>query len=267
MINPVQLTLIQPAMKKRIFSSFLILFVFTTCNKDKEIEEVKDPEKVNNSIEMVLVQGGTFQMGSATGYGNEEPVHAVTVSSYYIAKTEVTQKQWRDVMGSSPSYFKGDDLPVEQVSWNDVQSFITKLNQQTGKNYRLPTEAEWEFAARGGNSSKGYTYSGSNTIGDVAWYYDNNGNQTPPVGTKAANEQGLYDMSGNVWEWCSDFYDMYDSSGTASNPQGPASGSDRVLRGGGWTNSADYCRVAIRGGGTPDIRDYSLGFRLAHSSN
>jgi hypothetical protein len=227
---------------------------------------VKGGTGISGPIDMVLVDGGTFQMGSTSGESDEQPVHSVTLSSYYIGKTEVTQAQWVAVVGSYSSYFKGDDLPVEYASWNDVQIFITMLNQQTGQNYRLPTEAEWEFAARGGNSSKGYTYSGSNSIGDVAWYGDNSGSKTHAVGTKAFNELGLYDMSGNVWEWCYDWYGSY-PSGALNNPLGPASGSSRVRRGGSWYDDAYHCRVADRYDGIPGGRGHTLGFRLAHSSN
>jgi formylglycine-generating enzyme required for sulfatase activity len=159
-------------------------------------------------IEMILVRGGTFRMGDTDGQGgdNEKPVHNVTLRDFYIGKYPVTQKQWVQVMGSNHSNFKGDDLPVEQVSWNNVQEIIKELNAKTGKKYRLPTEAEWEYAARGGNKSKGYKYSGSNDIDKVAWYADNSGNKTHPVGTKAPNELGIYDMSGNVWEWVNDKY-------------------------------------------------------------
>ena len=184
---------------------------------------------INN---MVYVSGGTFIMGGDES-SDQTPTHSVTLSSYYICKYEVTQALWRAVMGSNPSKFKGDNLPVEQVSWNDCQTFINRLNSYTGRNFRLPTEAEWEFAARGGNYSRRYKYSGSNYIGDVAWYADNSGNRTHPVGTKQANELGLYDMSGNVWEWCSDWYGSY-SSYSQSNPTGATSGFGRVERGGNW---------------------------------
>ena len=162
---------------------------------------------INN---MVYVSGGTFTMGGTSEQGSdafdqEKPTHSVTLSSYYICKYEVTQALWRAVMGSNPSNFKGDNLPVESVSWNDCQTFINRLNSYTGRNFRLPTEAEWEFAARGGNYSRHYKYSGSNYIGDVAWYHSNSGHRTHPVGTKQPNELGLYDMSGNVHEWCSDW--------------------------------------------------------------
>ncbi|MCH5178715.1 MAG: SUMF1/EgtB/PvdO family nonheme iron enzyme [Prevotellaceae bacterium] len=214
---------------------------------------------------MVAIDGGTFQMGSNDGKDDEKPVHSVTLSDYYIGQTEVTQALWKAVMGSNPSYFKGDDLPVEQVSWHDCQTFINKLNALTGENFRLPTEAEWEFAAKGGNKSKGCVYSGSNEIDDVAWYNGNHSSQTHPVGTKAPNELGIYDMSGNVFELCQDWYGSYSSS-AQTNPAGPASGSRRVLRGGGWGNYfATSCRTAYRSSNTPTLANLDLGFRLALS--
>ena len=221
-------------------------------------------------FDMVFVEGGTFTMGATSEQGTdalygEKPAHYVTVSDFYIGKYEVTQAQWRAVMGSNPSKFKGDNLPVEQVSWNDIQKFITKLNTMTGKTFRLPTEAEWEYAARGGNKSKGYKYSGSNTLDNVAWYTNNSSSKTHPVGQKQPNELGLYDMSGNVWEWCQDWYGSYSSS-SQTNPTGPSSGSYRVLRGGSWDSIAWCCRVSYRYGFNPDYRDDDGGFRLACSS-
>ena len=218
---------------------------------------------------MVYMSGGTFTMGATSeqgsdAYDREKPAHSVTLSGYYIGKYEVTQELWKAVMGSNPSYYKGDNLPVEQVSWNDVQEFLRKLNAMTGKRYRLPTEAEWEFAARGGNSSRGYKYSGGNSFGSVAWYWENSGIRTHAVGTKSPNELGIYDMSGNVWEWCQDWYNSsYYGSSPRTNPQGPNSGSYRVCRGGGWRSSARDCRVSYRDSYTPDFRYYYLGFRLA----
>ena len=219
------------------------------------------------SIEMVYVAGGTFTMGATAEQGSdadsdEKPTHSVTVSDFYIGKYEVTQAQWKAVMGSNPSYFKGDNLPVENVSWNDIQEFIKKLNAQTGKRFRLPTEAEWEYAARGGNQSKGYKYSGSNSIDDVAWYTDNSSSKTHPVGQKTPNELGIYDMSGNVYEWCQDWKGSYSSS-SQTNPTGPSSGSGRVLRGGSWSISAWSCRVSYRFSDYPDPRLDGGGFRLA----
>ena len=219
------------------------------------------------SFEMVRVEGGTFRMGATSEQedeadSNEKPVHSVTLSSYYIGKTEVTQSLWQAVMGSNPSNYKGSDLPVECVSWNDCQEFIQKLNRLTGRNFRLPTEAEWEFACRGGNNSRGYKYSGSNDIDNVAWYWDNSGEKTHPVATKAPNELGIYDMSGNFWEWCSDWYADY-TSYSQTDPTGPQSGSRRVCRGGGWYGTAGYCRSSNRGSSDPTFRFNLLGLRLA----
>lgn len=212
--------------------------------------------------EMIFVEGGTFQMGSSSGESDEKPVHSVTLSAFNIGKYEVTQAQWKAVMGNNPSNFTGcDDCPVENVSWNDVQQYISKLNSQTGKNYRLPTEAEWEFSARGGKSSKGYTYSGSNDLNAVAWNTDNSGSKTHTVGGKQANELGIYDMSGNVWEWCSDWYGTYNSY-SETNPTGASLGQNRVLRGGSWYGDAGSCRAAFRDWDDPDDGYDDGGFRL-----
>lgn len=228
------------------------------------------------TFKMVVVEGGTFTMGATAEQGsdadeNESPAPQVTLSSYSIGETEVTQALWKAVVGSNPSTFKGDlQRPVECVSWNDCQTFITKLNRLTGMTFRLPTEAEWEYAARGGKRSKGYKYAGSNTIGDVAWYYDNSyavGSSSPDYGThavatKSPNELGLYDMSGNVWEWCQDWYGHY-SSEAQMNPTGPASGYYRIFRGGMWAGDAWCCRVSYRNFFYPSWDTYSLGLRLA----
>ena len=216
------------------------------------------------SFNMVLVDGGTFQMGSndSEAYSDEKPVHQVTLSTYSIGETEVTQQLWEAVMGCNPSNWKGVNLPVEQVSWNECQTFIQKLNELTDKRFRLPTEAEWEYAARGGNKSRSYKYSGSNTIGDVAWYGDNRSSKTHEVKTKQANELGLYDMSGNVWEWCQDWYGNY-SSNAQTNPTGPSSGSNRVSRSGCWSIAAGNCRPSLRYGRSPSLRTDDLGLRLA----
>ena len=225
------------------------------------------PITVNGvTFNMIKVEGGTFTMGATSeqrsdAYSDEKPVHQVTLSSYYIGETEVTQALWQAVMGNNPSSFKGENRPVEEVSWDDCKTFISKLNSLTGKHFRLPSEAEWEYAARGGNKSQGYKYSGSNTLGNVAWYTDNSGNETHPVNTKSPNELGIYDMSGNVWEWCQDWEGAYSSS-SQTNPTGASSGSHRVLRGGGWGSSARYCRVSNRVSYAPDDRDYGLGLRL-----
>jgi formylglycine-generating enzyme required for sulfatase activity len=236
-----------------------------------------------DGIEMILVKGGTFTMGCTSEQSDcdndEKPTHQVTLSDFYIGKYEVTQKQWKEIMGNNPSKFTGcDNCPVEQVSWNDIQDFIKKLNQKTGKRYRLPTEAEWEYAARGGastgsastgsastGSATGATkYAGSNNVDIVAWYSGNSNSKTHPVGQKQPNELGIYDMSGNVWEWCADWYDEgYYNNSPRNNPRGPTKGDYRVLRGGSWFLNYWYCRVANRNNGYPDYRYFNSGFRLA----
>lgn len=214
---------------------------------------------------MVPVPGGTFTMGATAEQdryaASDEKPHSVTLSSYYMGQTEVTQDLWTAVMGSNPSNFKGTNLPVEQVTWIDCQTFITKLNSVTGKRFRLPTEAEWEYAARGGNKSRGYKYSGSNDVGSVAWYVVNSREKTHPVATKSPNELGIYDMSGNVYEWCQDWYGSYSSS-AQTNPEGAASGSYRVFRGGSWGRYAEFCRSSHRNSHAPSYRSIFLGLRL-----
>jgi formylglycine-generating enzyme required for sulfatase activity len=206
-------------------------------------------------IEMVFVQGGTFAMGATPeqgndAYANERPAHQVTLSDFYIGKHVVTQRQWEDVMNANPSEFRGKDLPVENVSWDDAQKFIAKLNARTGKNYRLPTEAEWEYAARGGSQSRGYKYSGSNNIDEVAWCGGNSGRTTHPVGKKKPNELGIYDMSGNVWEWCQDWYGPYNGE-AQTDPTGAKTGQYRVYRGGSWISDAGRARVSNRNSAAP----------------
>ena len=223
-------------------------------------------------MEMILVEGGTFMMGATSEqtedcFEDEIPVHEVTLSDFYIGKFLVTQKEWQEVMGDNPSHFKGDDLPVERVSWKEIRYFLEELNAKTGKTYRLPTEAEWEYAARGGASSRGYKYAGSNSLDEVAWYDGNSSASTHPVGQKKANELGLYDMSGNVWEWCADdWHDNYSNAPSNSRAwiDSPRA-SDRVYRGGSWLSSALLCRVSTRNGNTLLCRDGNLGFRLAMS--
>ena len=227
------------------------------------------PVKDGISIDMVKVEAGTFMMGATSEmkdpYSDKKPVHQVTLTNdYYMGKYEVTQALWQAVMGSNPSNFKGDNLPVETVNWNDCQEFISKLNSLTGRKFRLPTEAEWEYAARGGKKSRGYQYSGSRKISDVAWYEGNSRSKTHPVGRKQANELGIYDMSGNVWEWCSDWYGSYSSS-SQTNPMGSDSGAKRVRRGGSWCYIARICRSSYRYGDAPDCRGLYLGLRLALS--
>ena len=271
-------------MKKFLsFAAFSLLTVFATlsmvsCGSDDNDDPSPTPSPLKDqtftvdgvSFTMKAVQGGTFTMGSSDedteADSDEKPAHSVTLSNFWIGQTEVTQALWQAVMGKNPSYFKGDKLPVEMVSWTDCQDFIKELNTKTGKKFRLPTEAEWEYAARGGNKSKGYKYSGDNDLDKVAWYEDNSSEKTHDVGTKAANELGIYDMSGNVWEWCSDWYsNSYYSNSPTTNPQGPNTGSLRVLRGGCMHNDAEGCRVAYRGNNNPDERADYLGLRLVLS--
>ncbi len=232
----------------------------------------KEPKKTITiadgvSLTMIGVEPGSFMMGSENGDGDETPVHRVTLTKpYYLGETEVTQPQWRAVMGNNPSLFQVGNRPVENVSWFDAMAFCSKLNDAglapSGWKFTLPTEAQWEYAARGGNRSKGYTYSGSNDVDDVAWYINNSGLATHEVRQKQANELGLYDMSGNVYEWCLDWYGDY-SSGAVTDPQGLDSGSRRVLRGGSLNYNAQNCRSAYRLSGAPDYRGSNGGFRLA----
>lgn len=238
-------------------------------NPEEETRPMLDEPNVETitvngvSFKMIRVEGGTFWMGSyeEDAYDNEKPVHQVTLYTFSIGETEVTQELWQAVMGSNPSKFRGSKHPVENVSWEDCQSFIRKLNSLTGRNFRLPTEAEWEYAARGGKKANGHKYAGSSAIDNVAWYDDNSGYRTHDVATKRANELGLYDMSGNVSEWCQDWYGDY-SSGSQTNPTGASSGSYRVHRGGCWFYSARRCRVSSRSDISPSNRGSSLGLRL-----
>ncbi len=221
------------------------------------------------TIELVYVQGGTFLMGSddPKSSDREKPVHQVKLSDFYIGKYPVTQKQWQAVTGDNPSRFQGERRPVEQVSWKDTQEFLEKLNHVAGKKFRLPTEAEWEFAARGGIYSQGYTYAGSDRLKQVGWYDDNSDKQTHEVGQLLANELSLHDMSGNIWEWCQDWfsdkhYEVCRQRGIVENPQGPDSGADRVLRGGGWILRPVSCRSVNRGRGDPEDRGRIIGLRI-----
>ncbi len=243
--------------------------ITSSSTENSEIELRADETiSINGvSFKMIRVEGGTFTMGATPEQGSdaldvEKPAHQVTLSSYSIGETEVTQELWQAVMGSNPSCFIGPNRPVETVSWDDCQQFVTKLNQQTGRNFRLPTEAEWEYAARGGKKSKGYKYSGGDSLGNVAWSDNNADGGTHNVATKRANELGLYDMAGNVWEWCQDWYGEYSSS-SQNNPTGPSSGSNRVSRGGSWRYSAKYCRVSNRSRNTPSFSNADIGLRLA----
>ncbi|MCM1170054.1 MAG: SUMF1/EgtB/PvdO family nonheme iron enzyme [Bacteroides sp.] len=242
---------------------------------DKENLRLKVVSKGFEEMELVYVEGGTFEMGATAEQGedaqdDEKPVRTIKLDSYHIGKYEVTQTQWKAVMGTDPSEFKGDNRPVEMVSWEEAQEFCKKLSEATGMKYVLPTEAQWEYAARGGNKSQHYKYAGSNDIGEVAWYVDNSYGETHPVGTKKANELGIYDMSGNVWEWCLDWYaDQYDEN-DIDNPQGSKEGEYRVARGCSWMDYSvinddvtNFYRVSSRGWGEPDIDVGDIGFRVA----
>ncbi len=264
-----------------LFVLILMTVISTSCGKDEPVNPDKTFTVNGVTFTMVEVEGGTFSMGLTAEQAGDDfywvpPAHEVTLSSYFIGQTEVTQALWQAVMGSNPSHFSSRNdyttnlqRPVECVSWNDCQTFITKLNQLTGKKFRLPTEAQWEFAARGGNQSHGYKYSGSNYPDDVAWYSvpsqtsGNVGYGTQTVATKAPNELGLYDMSGNVWEWCQDYWAQSYSSDAQTNPTGPTSGPGRVLRGGCWYYEAKYCNVLNRRFLPPTNTGDNLGLRLA----
>ena len=233
---------------------------------NKGTKTVKKCKVKGVEFSMVKVEGGTFTMGATKDQGsnnsNQRPTHKVSLSTFYIGETEVTQELWQAVMGNNPSKFKGAKLPVENVSWNDCQQFIAKLNKLTGRKFRLPTEAEWEFAARGGKASKGYKFAGSNNADAVAWHQGNSNNNTHNVKTKKSNELGIYDMSGNVWEWCQDWFGSYSSS-AQTNPKGPSSGTDHLNRGGAWCHESKFAPVFFRGtSGKPDRKVDNLGFRL-----
>ncbi len=250
------------------------------------------------SFKMIKVEGGTFQMGATSEQGSdalfdEKPVHRVTLSDYYIGETEVTQALWQAVMGTSIRQQRdkantswsidgeGANYPMYYISWEECWEFVEKLNALTGQRFYMPSEAQWEYAARGGKKSRGYKYSGSNTVKSVAWLWENSGDaplsgsvwsstevnnnncRAHPVKTKQANELGLYDMSGNVWEWTQDLYGKYGSN-AETNPTGPMAGSNlRVRRGGHWSTFADDCRVSRRSADSPSLRCYYLGLRLA----
>jgi formylglycine-generating enzyme required for sulfatase activity len=216
--------------------------------------------------EMVRVEGGTFRMGSVLAGSDEVPVHLVTVDDFMISRYEITQKQWRDVMGNDArvNYFPGcDSCPVERVTWFSVQEYLEKLNVLSGGRFRLPTEAEWEYAARGGRFSGSFKYAGSNNPDEVAWRDGNSDVRTHVVGLKNPNELGLYDMSGNVWEWCSDWYAMdYYTVSPQHNPQGPVEGRSRVMRGGSWFHDSSGLRTTDRDRSNPYFRFGYVGFRI-----
>ncbi len=247
---------------------FLSVTLFSQVNDSTKKSEKEILKEFQNN--MILVKGGQFYMG-CTGEqisdcsDSEKPYHKVEVSSFSLSKYEVTQELYSEVMGNNPSSEKNcSHCPVEQVSWQDAQSFITKLNALTGKRYRLPTESEWEYAARGGDKSLEFKFPGSNNIDEIAWYDSNSNNTTHPVGQKRANENGLYDMAGNVWELCSDWYDAnYYAGMPYIDPKGPTDGTMRVIRGGAWSYEVMDCRVSSRFYFEPKDRDVNIGFRLA----
>jgi formylglycine-generating enzyme required for sulfatase activity len=267
-----------------IFAVFMVCVLFCSCSKEEPPVQGKIPTlpssgkenaaletAITNSIGMkfVLISAGEFQMGSPAneaGRGSDETQHKVKITKpFYLQTTEVTQAQWKAVMGNNPSGFKGDDLPVERVSSDDAQEFIKRLSTKEGLKYRLPTEAEWEYACRAG-STTGFCFGDDESkLGEYAWYYENSDNKTHPVSQKKPNAWGLYDMHGNVWEWCYDWYDSYRNS-PAEDPQGPASGQNRVLRGGSWSGNEGNCRSADRVAAATWNRGENVGFRIARSS-
>ncbi len=239
--------------------------VVETGPTEEEITTDVASEIIEVNKDMVFVKGGCFEMGDIPGDGNtnEKPVHQACVKDFYMGKYEVTQGQWKTVMGNNPSNYKqGDNYPVESVSWEDVQTFIEKLNQETGRNYRLPTEAEWEYAARAGITTRWYCGDNEECLDSVAWYLANSENKTHPVGTKQPNNWGLYDMSGNVWEWCQDWYSSSYYTSPETNPTRPETGPGRVVRGGSWSDYARLCRSSNRRSFGPSDVDFNLGFRL-----
>lgn len=266
-------------MKKNILFNMMCLMALSTNIVVAQQDFTESAFGIN--MRMVYVEGGTFTMGCTSEQGgecgnDESPNRQTTVSSYYIGMLEVTQSQWEKVMGTSiyqqrdkansswpwPLRGAGPDYPMYYVSWEEAKEFCARLSRQTGKNYTLPTEAEWEYAARGGNKQEGTKYSGGWSVDDVAWYDGNSSSSTHPCGTKRANALGIYDMSGNVYEWCEDWYANQYLQYDNNNPKGASSGSYRVLRGGGWGDYAKDCRVAFRNNNTPSNRYSTCGFRV-----
>jgi formylglycine-generating enzyme required for sulfatase activity len=247
-----------------VFFSFCLASATSHAAVAQQLEAFQDP---TTGMEFVLVEGSCFRMGSPPAseerFSNEEPHHEVCLNSFWMGKYEVTQDQYAKVTGDNPSSFKGKNRPVENVTRLDAQSFIHKLNKMSGKSYRLPTEAEWEFAAMGGTRSRGYTYSGSNNPDVTCWFEGNSGKETHPVGQKQPNEIGLFDMSGNVAEWCKDWYDaFFYATSPKYNPEGPSSGKFRSLRGGGWRSPARYTRTENREWAPPSGYNDDIGFRI-----
>lgn len=248
----------------------LLIFIFFLIALSLGSAEVRNKEFKDSltGMDFVFVKGGCYEMGDTFGGGNadEEPVHKVCVSDFYMGAYEVTQGQWEKVMGNNPSRFgKGGEYPVEYMSWYEVQEFIRKLNQKTGMNYRLPTEAEWEYAARSrGKKEKWAGTSSASNLDEFAWYDKNSDVQSHPVGQKKPNDLGLFDMSGNVWEWIADWYDPdYYKTSPRNDPKGPDHSWDnsKVLRGGSWISMPDHVRTSLRARGIVTVRG-NLGFRL-----
>lgn len=252
-----------------IWGYFAIAFLVLNLNLNAQVMTKNEIGQYVDA-QMVRVEGGAFSMGCPWSEGencedDERPVQKITLAGFAIAKVEVTQRLWQSLMDNNPSYFPScPECPVEQVSFEDVKLFIERLNHLSGKSYRLPTEGEWEFAARGGSKSNSSKFSGSNEVNQIGWFWDNSSNATHPVAQKLPNELGLFDMSGNVWEWCQDWYAAYTSK-PLSNPTGPSSGNYRVIRGGAWNYHEGGCRNSCRYSFFPDKRGMSLGFRLAHN--
>lgn len=254
--------------RRRLVASmlFLCILLWGSCGSMNVVSEAYSVGGVR--FTMVEVKGGSFNMGPTEAQEQDShdvdyPVHKVTLSDYYIGQTEVTQALWMAVMNYNPSEFVDPQKPVENVSWFECAQFIEKLNKLTNQNFRLPTDAEWEYAARGGNKSKNYKYSGSNVLNEVAWNINNSGGQSHVVATKKPNELGIYDMSGNVWEWCDDWFYMFDDK-PAINPRGqePSPQGIKIDRGGGW-NRSPRSVTSYRGRDKADLKDSNLGFRLA----
>jgi formylglycine-generating enzyme required for sulfatase activity len=248
---------------------FLVNLVCLLLPHDKD----KSPILQQLESNMIFVKGGTFTMGCTYEQGtdcedDEKPPQKVVLMDYYINKFEVTLEEWKTIMGinlDKSQQIECDHCPVTNISWFDIQNFINKLDDLTGIQYRLPTEAEWEYAARGGNLSRNFKYCGSNNLNEVAWFSINSKERVQKVGQKFSNELGLYDMSGNVWEWCSDWYNEHNVDGTLFDPRGPSKGKYKIMRGGSWDNGDRSCRTTNSSGFEPDFKDISLGFRLSRS--
>lgn len=245
--------------------AFLILFVVILSPAILSAENLSVFTDPGTGTEFVFVKGGCYSMGDNSD--DDNPVHEVCVNDFYMGKYVVTQGQWKTIMGNYPKYFSscGDNCPAQQISWDDAQDFISRLNQRTGKRYRLPTEAEWEYVAKGGAKNEKWAGTSSESeLGDYAWYSSNSGGKVHQVGQKKPNGLGLYDMSGNVWEWVQDWYDKYYyRNSPKDNPLGPSGGASHVLRGGSWSRNAMFTSTAVRNKITPGCWLDYYGFRLA----